>query len=213
MAFCGGSLAGLRRTAPQRGGCAETGCCRHGNGGKYIQDSSRKSALPSIGDDTPPRVARGFGGRRRVRAGRRRLSRALAASGRMTLPSDASLHAVMTAHMGMFEVNGQEGLKGSSSAAGSDPNKSSQTGPWPDAFRWALVKNGQAEKGVARLCAGLDAGLTTGHKATEPYWLALFAEACLETGRVEEGLSAVSEALAQSRRKPPFAAREISADS
>jgi hypothetical protein len=54
MAFCGGSLAGLRRTAPQRGGCAETGCCRHGNGGKYIQDSSRKSALPSIGDDTPP---------------------------------------------------------------------------------------------------------------------------------------------------------------
>ena len=91
--FCGGSLAGLRRTAPQRGGCAETGCCRHANGGKYIQDSSRKSALPSIGADTP-RVARGFGGRRRVRAGRRRLSRALAASGRMTPPSDASLHAV-----------------------------------------------------------------------------------------------------------------------
>ena len=46
-----------------------------------------------IDRDRRPRRA-SFGGRRRVRAGRRRLSRALAASGRMTPPSDASLHAV-----------------------------------------------------------------------------------------------------------------------
>ena len=46
-----------------------------------------------IDRDRRPRRA-SFGGRRRVRAGRRRLSRGLAASGRMTPPSDASLHAV-----------------------------------------------------------------------------------------------------------------------
>jgi predicted ATPase len=65
---------------------------------------------------------------------------------------------------------------------------------------WALVKNGQAEKGVDRLRAGLDAGFATGHKATEPYWLALFAEACLETGRVEEGPSAVRKAIAATQK-------------
>ena len=65
---------------------------------------------------------------------------------------------------------------------------------------WALVKNGQAQRGLDRLRAGLDTGLATGHKAKEPYWLALFAEACLETGRVEQGLSAVREAIAETQR-------------
>ena len=62
---------------------------------------------------------------------------------------------------------------------------------------WALVKTGQAEEGLARLHAGLDAYRATGGKVYEPHWLALLAEACLKTGRIEEGLSAVREVLAE----------------
>ncbi len=62
---------------------------------------------------------------------------------------------------------------------------------------WALVKEGQAAEGLARLRAGLDAGRATGSKVRGPQWLALLAEACLAAGRIEEGLSAVREALAE----------------
>ena len=62
---------------------------------------------------------------------------------------------------------------------------------------WALVKQGQAEEGLRRLRAGLDAGRATGSKVRGPQWLALLAEACLAAGRIEEGLSAVREALAE----------------
>ena len=60
---------------------------------------------------------------------------------------------------------------------------------------WALVEEGQ-EEGFAQLRAGIDVYRATGAKVRGPQWLALLAEACLDTGRVEEGLSAVSEALA-----------------
>ena len=62
---------------------------------------------------------------------------------------------------------------------------------------WALVKQGQAEEGLPRLRAGLDAGRATGSKVRGPQWLALLAEACLESGRVEEGLSAVRIAFTE----------------
>jgi predicted ATPase len=62
---------------------------------------------------------------------------------------------------------------------------------------WALVKQGQAEEGLPRLRAGLDAGRATGSKVRGPQWLALLAEAYLEAGRIEEGMSAVREALAE----------------
>jgi predicted ATPase/energy-coupling factor transporter ATP-binding protein EcfA2 len=62
---------------------------------------------------------------------------------------------------------------------------------------WALVKQGQAEEGLPRLRAGLDAGRATGSKVRGPQWLALLAEAYLEAGRIEEGISAVREALAE----------------
>ena len=62
---------------------------------------------------------------------------------------------------------------------------------------WALVKQGQAEEGLPRLRAGLDAGRATGSKVRGPQWLALLAEAYLEVGRIEEGISAVREALAE----------------
>jgi predicted ATPase len=62
---------------------------------------------------------------------------------------------------------------------------------------WALVKEGQTEKGASRLHAGLQAYRTPGGKVHGPHWLALLAEACLAAGRIEEGLSAVREALAE----------------
>jgi predicted ATPase len=62
---------------------------------------------------------------------------------------------------------------------------------------WALVKEGQTEKGVSRLHAGLQAYRTPGGKVRGPHWLALLAEACLAAGRIEDGLSAVREALVE----------------
>jgi hypothetical protein len=61
---------------------------------------------------------------------------------------------------------------------------------------WALVKGGRAEEGLARLRAGLDAYRAIGAKVYEPRWFALLADACLEAGRIEEGLWAVHEGLA-----------------
>jgi tetratricopeptide (TPR) repeat protein len=62
---------------------------------------------------------------------------------------------------------------------------------------WVLVKQGQSEEGLARLSAGIDAYRAIGAKANEPLWLAVLAGACLEAGRVEEGLSATREALVE----------------
>jgi predicted ATPase len=62
---------------------------------------------------------------------------------------------------------------------------------------WALVKDCKAEEGLARLRSGLDAYRATGAKIRMPEWVAVLAEACLETRRIEEGLLAVREALAE----------------
>ena len=62
---------------------------------------------------------------------------------------------------------------------------------------WARVKKGQPEEGLARLRAGIGAYRAIGAKFEMPHWLALLAEACLETGRIGEGLSAILEALAE----------------
>ena len=62
---------------------------------------------------------------------------------------------------------------------------------------WALVKADEAEKGFARLRAGLDAYRAIGSRVWRSQSLALFADACLATGRIEEGLSAVREAFTE----------------
>ena len=62
---------------------------------------------------------------------------------------------------------------------------------------WALVEEGQEEDGLVRLRAGIDANRATGAKVRGPQWLALVAESCFAAGRMEEGLSAVREALAE----------------
>jgi predicted ATPase len=62
---------------------------------------------------------------------------------------------------------------------------------------WALVKKGEANEGLARLRAGVNGGHAVGTRVWRLPWLALLAEACLATARIEEGLSAVGEALAE----------------
>jgi predicted ATPase len=61
---------------------------------------------------------------------------------------------------------------------------------------WALVKQGQKKEGMAQIQQGLTAHLATGAKLWRPYYLALLAEAYESTGRIEEGLTVLAEALA-----------------
>jgi predicted ATPase len=60
---------------------------------------------------------------------------------------------------------------------------------------WALAKQAQAEIGLGPLRTALDAYRATGARLRLPDWLALLAEACLASGRIEDGLSVVREAL------------------
>jgi len=61
---------------------------------------------------------------------------------------------------------------------------------------WALAAQGEGEAGVTQLRQGLAAHRATGAEEHRPFFLALLAEACGNTGQVEEGLSALTEALA-----------------
>jgi class 3 adenylate cyclase/predicted ATPase len=65
---------------------------------------------------------------------------------------------------------------------------------------WALVMQGRGEEGVVQLDAGLAAYRATGSETELPHWLGLMVEACCSTGRIEEGLRVVAEALDISER-------------
>jgi predicted ATPase len=60
---------------------------------------------------------------------------------------------------------------------------------------WALVEQGQSEEGIAQLRDGLVACRATGAEIESSHWLGLLAEACRDTGRIEEGLRVIAEAL------------------
>jgi adenylate cyclase len=60
---------------------------------------------------------------------------------------------------------------------------------------WALVKEGQGEDGIAQLREGYAAYRAIGAQIECPHWLALLAEAYLDTGRPAEGLHPIGEAL------------------
>jgi predicted ATPase len=64
---------------------------------------------------------------------------------------------------------------------------------------WGLAEQGQVVEGMAEIRAGLAALQATGAELTRAYWLALLAEACGNTGQVEEGLQLLTEALAAAR--------------
>jgi predicted ATPase len=61
---------------------------------------------------------------------------------------------------------------------------------------WAMAEEGCHEEGIAQLQEGLAATRAIGLELTRPIFLCLLAEACMETGRLHDGLSALTEALA-----------------
>ena len=68
---------------------------------------------------------------------------------------------------------------------------------WATVLRgWALAEQGQAEEGIAQLRQGIADARTMGFRVLLPYFLALLAEAYVRTGKAEEGLPTVAEALA-----------------
>jgi len=61
---------------------------------------------------------------------------------------------------------------------------------------WALAEQGLHTEGIAQICQGLAAHEATGALLIRPYWLALLAQAYGRSGRVEDGLRVLDEALA-----------------
>ncbi len=68
---------------------------------------------------------------------------------------------------------------------------------WATTLRgWAIAEQGRSEEGIAQIQEGLVASRATGTEVARPYFLSLLAEACMETGRFDDGLNALTEALA-----------------
>jgi predicted ATPase len=61
---------------------------------------------------------------------------------------------------------------------------------------WAMAEQGHPEEGIAKILEGLSAYHATRGELGRPYWLTLLAEAYEKTGRLEDGLSVLEEALA-----------------
>jgi DNA-binding SARP family transcriptional activator len=61
---------------------------------------------------------------------------------------------------------------------------------------WVLALQGLADQGIRELRQGLAAWQAMGAKSASTYYLLLLAEACTSGGRLDEGLTAVAEALA-----------------
>jgi class 3 adenylate cyclase/predicted ATPase len=61
---------------------------------------------------------------------------------------------------------------------------------------WALAEEGRHQAGISQIEEGLTALHATGAELRRPYFLCLLAEACMETDRLDDGLSALTEALA-----------------
>ncbi len=62
---------------------------------------------------------------------------------------------------------------------------------------WVLVKKGRADEGLARLRAAISTAHAMSQRVWRLRWLGLRSEACLMARRIEEGLSAAREALAE----------------
>jgi predicted ATPase len=61
---------------------------------------------------------------------------------------------------------------------------------------WAIARQGRHEEGIAQTQEGLAALRAAGAELGRPHFLCLLAEACMETGRLYDGLGALTEALA-----------------
>jgi predicted ATPase len=68
---------------------------------------------------------------------------------------------------------------------------------WATALRgWAIAEQGHHEAGTAQIEESLAERRAKGAELYRPYYLCLLAEACLKAGRLDDGLSALTEALA-----------------
>jgi predicted ATPase len=59
-----------------------------------------------------------------------------------------------------------------------------------------MAQQGRNKEGIAQIQEGLAASRATGAELTRPSFLCVLAEVCMETGRLDDGLSAMTEALA-----------------
>ena len=64
---------------------------------------------------------------------------------------------------------------------------------------WAEAATGNAQSGIDQMQRGIKAYMAAGAKLWCPYFLALLADQLGKTGRTEEGLSVVAEALVLTR--------------
>ncbi|MBV8089984.1 MAG: hypothetical protein JO139_10510, partial [Alphaproteobacteria bacterium] len=62
---------------------------------------------------------------------------------------------------------------------------------------WAGAPEGEATTGIARIRDGMAAVEATGARVTTPFYLTLLAEALAFAGKIEEGLAALDDALAE----------------
>jgi predicted ATPase len=60
----------------------------------------------------------------------------------------------------------------------------------------AMAQQGRHEEGIGKIREGLAAARATGTELGRPQLLCMLAEACMETDRLGDGLSALTEALA-----------------
>jgi predicted ATPase len=61
---------------------------------------------------------------------------------------------------------------------------------------WAMAEQGRNQEGIAQIQEGLAAFHATGAEMRRPYFLTLLAGARMKTGRLDDGLVALTEALA-----------------
>jgi predicted ATPase len=66
---------------------------------------------------------------------------------------------------------------------------------------WAMAEMGRNEEGITQIQKGLAAHRATGAELYRPYFLCLLGEAYMETGRLDDGLGALTEALAAADEK------------
>jgi class 3 adenylate cyclase/predicted ATPase len=60
---------------------------------------------------------------------------------------------------------------------------------------WAIATQGRHDEGIGQLQEGLALFRATGAELRRPYFLCLLAEACMQAGRLDQGLNAITEAL------------------
>ena len=64
---------------------------------------------------------------------------------------------------------------------------------------WAMAEQGRHEEGIAQIQEGLAASRATGAELWRPYVLCMLAEACMETGRLDDGLNALDRSAGRRR--------------